>query len=56
VRLAPEEPRAHAALAAALAQLGDADGVIDAWRQVIVHDPLSAAAHTNLGALLQSRR
>jgi tetratricopeptide (TPR) repeat protein len=56
VRLALEEPRAHAALAAALDQRGDAEGAIDAWRQVIVHDQLSAAAHTNLGALLQSRR
>ena len=51
--LRPENPVVWNNLGAALADKGDVDGAIAAYRGAVKHDPKYATAHTNLGVALK---
>ena len=54
--VAPTELHAFDSLARVLGASGDPDGVLAAHRAALVHHPLSAAAHRDLGLALVARR
>jgi tetratricopeptide (TPR) repeat protein len=51
----PRNPIAHNSLGVALADKGDRDGAIAAYKEAIKHDPNYAQAHSNLGNALHSK-